>query len=175
MFTEMGNKAAEAFKKSFIDGLLTLRQNSPFYQVSFGPDSTAGQYQQHLEDLMDQDRKARGSGGSSGSWSSPAPPSTSSKPSTSTSTKGLTHFAAGGYIRQPTLAMIGEDYKREVALPLDRNTEWADILAQRIAERSSGGGVQNVTIPVYLGTDTLVDVIEVAIDRQGRIRNAAVF
>lgn len=176
MFTEMGNKAAEAFKKSFIDGLLTLRQNSPFYQVSFGPDSTAGQYQQHLEDLMDQDRKARGSGGSSGSWSSPAPPSTSSKPSTSTSTKGLTRFAAGGYIRQPTLAMIGEDYKREVALPLDRNTEWADILAQRIAERSGGGGgAQNVTIPVYLGTDTLVDVIEVAIDRQGRIRNAAVF
>ncbi len=158
-----GVEVGQAFEEGFLKGMEKLGEKMWKKMKStitdpFGMDSL-------FTDLF----------GPSSSATGYKPPSTTSKPSTSTSTKGLTRFAAGGYIKQPTLAMIGEDHKREVALPLDRNTEWADILAQRIAERSSGGGAQNVTIPVYLGTDTLVDVIEVAIDRQGRIRNAAVF
>lgn len=172
LFTEMGNKAADAFKKSFIDGLLTLRQNSPFYQVSFGPDSTAGQYQQHLEDLMDQEREKRGSGGASGSWSTPSPPSTSLPP-----LKGVSAMATGGYVTQPTLTWVGEQSRKEAVLPLERNTGWADILLDRLAERGglSGGGDIHITQPVYLGTDQLISVIEMVVDREGRLRNRPVF
>ena len=55
----------------------------------------------------------------------------------------LPRLATGGLINAPTVAMIGER-GREAVLPLDQNTGWADILAEKLAEKldgvQSGGG-----------------------------------
>jgi uncharacterized coiled-coil DUF342 family protein len=54
-------------------------------------------------------------------------------------------LAKGGTVDQPTLAMIGEAGK-EVALPLDRNTQWADILADKLSSKIGTSSVNNYTI-----------------------------
>ena len=85
-------------------------------------------------------------------------------------------MAAGGYVTQPTLAMVGEQSKKEVVLPLERNTEWARLLANEL--RGAGGvgsGDIHITQPIYLGTDQLIGVIETVVDREGRLRNKPVF
>lgn len=46
-------------------------------------------------------------------------------------------LAVGGVVRQPTQAIIGEA-GREAVLPLDRNTEWMDVLAGKM-----NGGMTN--------------------------------
>lgn len=85
----------------------------------------------------------------------------------------IPRLARGGIIEQPTLAVVGEA-GREAVMPLDRNTGWMDELAQKLGDRM-GGGSGHVTIPVYLGTDTLIDVIEESINRESRMRNEPVF
>jgi phage-related protein len=45
-------------------------------------------------------------------------------------------LAKGGITTGSTIANIGEGGFREAVLPLERNTEWMDILADRIAERN---------------------------------------
>lgn len=50
----------------------------------------------------------------------------------------IPELARGGIVRQATHAIIGEAGK-EAVLPLERNTGWMDMLAERIA--SNGGGV----------------------------------
>ena len=47
-------------------------------------------------------------------------------------------LAKGGIVNSATQAIIGEAGK-EAVLPLERNTEWMDMLAERLAEK--GGGV----------------------------------
>lgn len=87
-----------------------------------------------------------------------------------------TAFAAGGYVTQPTLATIGEQSKKEVVLPLERNTEWARLLANELRGAGGvGGGDIHITQPIYLGTDQLIGVIETVVDREGRLRNKPVF
>lgn len=44
----------------------------------------------------------------------------------------LPRLATGGVVTSPTRALIGEE-GREVVLPLDTNTEWMDILADKLA------------------------------------------
>ena len=46
-------------------------------------------------------------------------------------------LAKGGIIDQPRLAMIGEAGK-EAVVPLERNTEWIDMLASKISAASAG-------------------------------------
>ena len=48
-------------------------------------------------------------------------------------------LATGGIAVNDTLAHIGEGGKREAVLPLDQNTGWMDMLADRLAERIGGG------------------------------------
>lgn len=48
----------------------------------------------------------------------------------------LPRLAEGGIVNSTTIAMIGEAGK-EAVLPLENNTEWMDILAERIASRGS--------------------------------------
>ena len=43
-------------------------------------------------------------------------------------------LARGGIVNQPTQAIIGEA-GREAVLPLENNTEWMDILADKISSR----------------------------------------
>lgn len=57
----------------------------------------------------------------------------------------LPKLAKGGIAYAPQMALIGEAGK-EAVLPLENNTEWLDMLADRL--NGAGGG--NVTIPVYL-------------------------
>ena len=45
-------------------------------------------------------------------------------------------LAKGGIATGDTLAHIGEQGYKEAVLPLDRNTEWMDVLADRIAARN---------------------------------------
>jgi len=85
------------------------------------------------------------------------------------------YLAKGGIVEQPTLAMVGEAGK-EAVMPLDRNTGWIDQLAAKIAEKGgTGGGDIHITQPIYLGSDTLIGVLETIIDREGRLRNEPVF
>lgn len=49
----------------------------------------------------------------------------------------LARLAEGGIVTQSMIANIGERGK-EAVLPLENNTEWMDILADRIAERNKG-------------------------------------
>ena len=57
-------------------------------------------------------------------------------------------LAKGGIVAKPTQAIIGEAGK-EAVLPLDSNTEWMDILAEKLSDRAGGG--QEVTIK-FAGT-----------------------
>lgn len=47
-------------------------------------------------------------------------------------------FAKGGIVPRATLGLVGEA-GQEAVLPLERNTEWMDMLADRIAARNSNG------------------------------------
>lgn len=46
-------------------------------------------------------------------------------------------LATGGIVTSETLARIGEGGKKEAVLPLEQNTQWMDMLADRIASRNS--------------------------------------
>lgn len=88
-------------------------------------------------------------------------------------------LARGGIVDQPTIAQIGER-GAEAVVPLENNTGWMDKLAEAFASKvntnnASDDSQINVTIPVYLSDGNLLDAIEVAFDRRGRLRNEAVF
>jgi hypothetical protein len=53
-------------------------------------------------------------------------------------------YASGAYFKKPTMGVIGEA-GREVGLPLDRDTGWADIVASKLA--AAMGGMR----PAYAG------------------------
>lgn len=58
----------------------------------------------------------------------------------------LPRMAKGGIISQPTQAIIGEA-GTEAVMPLENNTEWIDLLADKLASKIKGG---NGTVNVYL-------------------------
>lgn len=76
-------------------------------------------------------------------------------------------MAVGGIVSRPTRALIGEN-GAEMVLPLERNTEWMDMLAARI-----GTGVQigeiNVSVSGAEGIDRVGDIIVQKIDEALRI------
>ena len=54
-------------------------------------------------------------------------------------------FAKGGIVNGPTLGLIGED-GREAIVPLERNTEWLDLVASRLQQGPGiGQGGYNIT------------------------------
>lgn len=61
----------------------------------------------------------------------------------------INRLATGGIIESPTMAVIGEA-GREAVLPLDRNTEWIDLLASKLNSRSGG---EPINIVVKIGDD----------------------
>lgn len=56
------------------------------------------------------------------------------------STLSVPQLAKGGIVTADTLAHIGEGGKKEAVLPLEQNTGWMDMLADRLAARIGGGG-----------------------------------
>ena len=81
-------------------------------------------------------------------------------------------LARGGIVDQPTLAMIGEKRKKEAVLPLDQDTGWADIVADRLKEslqgmgmQLAGAGVGGGDIYVYIGNEQVDAYIRRSGDR----------
>lgn len=52
----------------------------------------------------------------------------------------IPRLAKGGVVSSPTLAMMGENYKKEAVVPLERNLEWRDAIADRIVEKTGTQG-----------------------------------
>lgn len=75
----------------------------------------------------------------------------------STSSSPLPALATGGITTRPTTALIGEAGK-EAVLPLENNTEWMDVLADRIG--------QNVTIKFTGSLSELGRVLKPVIDTE---------
>lgn len=62
-------------------------------------------------------------------------------------TLSVPQLAKGGIVPYATLAEIGERGK-EAVLPLESNTEWMDMLADRIAARNGGSGSTTVVLEI---------------------------
>lgn len=73
-------------------------------------------------------------------------------------TVSLPRLATGGITNRPTTALIGEN-GREAVLPLENNTEWMDVLADKI-----GGG--NVTIKFDGSLSQLARVLNPVLDAE---------
>ncbi len=52
----------------------------------------------------------------------------------------IPRLAKGGIVRTPTLAMMGENSKKEAVVPLDRNLEWRDAIVDKIIEKMGAQG-----------------------------------
>jgi hypothetical protein len=75
----------------------------------------------------------------------------------------IQRLATGGIIESPTMAVIGEA-GREAVLPLDRNTEWIDLLASKINSR---GGGEPINIVVKIGDDKVGEKVIDYINEKG--------
>lgn len=67
----------------------------------------------------------------------------------------ISKLAQGGITQGATLSLIGEA-GREAVLPLDRNTDWMDRLADRLAQVVSGGETR---LEVYVGGKLLTEQV----------------
>lgn len=77
------------------------------------------------------------------------------------------HFAArGGVFSSATLTMLGEA-GTEAVVPLENNTGWMDVMAQKLGERM-GGGTGTVVVPVYIGGEKLAEQVVGAINATTR-------
>lgn len=76
-------------------------------------------------------------------------------------------MATGGIVTRPTRALIGEN-GAEAVIPLERNTGWIDILADRIAAGGgSGGGTYYITVNAPTGNaPDIVRALDVAFRNQ---------
>lgn len=71
----------------------------------------------------------------------------------------LPRLATGGITTGPTMAYIGEAGK-EAVLPLENNTGWMDILADRVnAGSDRNAGATSVVIPIYIGKRKLTEQV----------------
>lgn len=69
-------------------------------------------------------------------------------------------LADGGFITGPSLVAVGETRQKEVVIPLERDTGWATILAQKITAASGGSqGGGPIIIPVYVGGRKLYEAV----------------
>lgn len=77
-------------------------------------------------------------------------------------------MAVGGIVTRPTRALIGEN-GAEAVIPLERNTGWIDILADRLAAAGggSGGGTYYITVNAPTGNaPDIVRALDVAFRNQ---------
>lgn len=64
----------------------------------------------------------------------------------------LPKAAHGTIVSSPTKLEVGED-GTEAVVPLEKHTEWMDVVATKLAAKTGGGATTatHVTIPIYLG------------------------
>jgi phage-related protein len=67
----------------------------------------------------------------------------------------IPHLATGGHVTKPIVAAMGEGGYSEAVLPLDRNTGWAEKVANLI--NNAGGGDGGKTIVVQLGDEVIFE------------------
>lgn len=83
----------------------------------------------------------------------------------------IPQLARGGVVDQATFAEIGENGK-EAVVPLENNTEWIDMLAQKINGASGGG--QPIQLTVKIGEDTISEKVIDVINDRSFMRNSNV-
>lgn len=77
-------------------------------------------------------------------------------------------LATGGFARSGSvIAEIGEN-GREAVLPLDNNTEWADLLAERLSEAGGVGGSTG-DVCIYIDGERFTDLIVKRINRRSAL------
>lgn len=77
----------------------------------------------------------------------------------------ISFAARGGVFRSPTLTMLGEAGS-EAVVPLENNTGWMDLMAEKLGERMGSGG--SLTVPVYIGGEKLGEAVVEAINAATR-------
>jgi len=82
-------------------------------------------------------------------------------------------LAKGGIVNQPTQAIIGEA-GREAVLPLENNTEWMDILAEKIATilgaNSNNGNSRDINLNVNGTLAQLIRLLNIELDEESQRR-----
>lgn len=76
----------------------------------------------------------------------------------------IPHLAKGGVVAKPTQAIIGEA-GREAVMPLDNNTEWMDLLAEKLSQR---GTSENITIRFTGSTAQLVRLLKPELEKEDK-------
>ena len=77
----------------------------------------------------------------------------------------ISFAARGGVFRSATLTMLGEA-GTEAVVPLENNTGWMDVMAEKLGERMGGAGT--ITIPVYIGGEKLAEAVVEAVNAETR-------
>lgn len=80
-------------------------------------------------------------------------------------------LAKGGIVPYATYAMIGEQGK-EAVLPLENNTGWMDMLADRLADRIGGGFGGRIEVPVIIDGR---EIARATREAEGRMGTQTVF
>lgn len=85
----------------------------------------------------------------------------------------LPHFAKGGIVDSPTLAVLGERGKTEVVIPLDDAARARQLATQSglLAVLGQAGGQHTVNVTAILGTGQILEVLDSRVD-QGLARAA---
>ena len=73
----------------------------------------------------------------------------------------ISFAARGGVFSSATLTMLGEA-GTEAVVPLENNTGWMDVMAQKLGERMGFAG--SVTVPVYIGGEKVAEHVVRAIN-----------
>lgn len=92
----------------------------------------------------------------------------------------IPHYARGGIVDDPTLALIGEAGK-EAVVPLENNTEWIDKIVEKLNKKPSASGfvVENLNVTVT-GTEdmeigrTIAEKISEALEELSISQNVAI-
>lgn len=81
-------------------------------------------------------------------------------------------LAKGGIVTAPTLTLMGEQNKKEAVLPLERNTGWMDIMAEKLSSRmgqtgevaAAGSGEVNLQVGVLVADDRGLQKLKLMLD-----------
>lgn len=83
----------------------------------------------------------------------------------------LPRLAKGGIINSPTIAEIGE-HGAEAVMPLENNTGWIDMLADKLNSANGNGSQQPINLTVQIGEDKvankIIDLINERTQMSGR-------
>lgn len=77
----------------------------------------------------------------------------------------ISFAARGGVFRSATLTMLGEA-GTEAVVPLENNTGWMDVMAEKLGERMGATGT--IVVPVYIGGDKVAEKVVEAVNAETR-------